>query len=91
VRIALGAQVRDIMRLVLGGGLRLTFVGTLIGLTGAWLLERFLAAEMPALATGIAVPAAISCAVLLVITLVACFLPARRAARINPLVALRSE
>ena len=91
VRIALGAQVGHILKLVVGGGLRMTAVGTVIGLTGAYFLQRFLAYEMPAMATGLLLPFVISCAILVVVTLIACFLPARRATKVDPLTALRAE
>jgi putative ABC transport system permease protein len=91
IRMALGAQVRDIARLVLGGGLRLTLAGAAVGLAGAVVLSRYLSAEMPAFGGASLLPISAACAVLVCISLLACFLPARRATRVNPAIALRAE
>jgi putative ABC transport system permease protein len=91
IRMALGAQVRDIARLVLGGGLRLTLAGAAVGLAGALVLSRYLSAEMPAFGGASLLPISVACAVLVCISLLACFLPARRATRVNPAIALRAE
>ena len=91
VRMALGAQVRDILALILGGGLRLTFLGAGIGLVGALGITRLLRALSPDFsATDVPLTVAIT-AVLIVISMLACWLPARRAARISPMAALRAE
>jgi predicted lysophospholipase L1 biosynthesis ABC-type transport system permease subunit len=91
IRMALGAQVRDILSLVLGGGLRLTLIGTALGLAGAWLVARLLrlisvefATTDPALTVSIT-------AFLILVAMVACYLPARRAAQVDPISALRAE
>jgi predicted permease len=91
VRMALGAQLRDVLWLVVGKGLRLCLAGTVIGLVGAFAISRLLASVLPGLPTG-APSIVMSVAVLLLaVTLIACWLPARRAARVDPMVALRSE
>ncbi|MFN2508451.1 MAG: ABC transporter permease [Chthoniobacterales bacterium] len=89
IRIALGAQRGDVLRLVVGGGMKLTAAGVLIGLTAAFaltrLLETLLFGVKPFDATTL-------CAVALLlagIALLACWVPARRAASVNPLIALR--
>lgn len=91
VRVALGAQPRDIRRLMLGQGLKLTLAGIAIGLLCAFALARLMYGALlgsvrvdPLLFAGIAV-------LLAVIALLASYLPARRAARVDPLVALRHE
>ena len=89
VRIALGAQKLDVLRLVVGGGMKLTGLGVAIGLAAAFaltrLLETLLFGVKPFDAFTIA-----SVAVLLgLIALLACWVPARRAAAVNPIVALR--
>lgn len=91
IRLALGAQTRDVMRLVVGQGLVLTAVGIGIGLAGAWGLMRLLntllfgvSATDPLTFTSVPV-------LLLVIALAACFIPARRATKVDPMIALRSE
>jgi predicted permease len=91
VRMALGAQLRDVLWLVIGNGLRLCLIGTLIGLAGAFAIARLLASVLPGLPAG-APSIILSVSVLLLaVALLACWLPARRAARVDPIVALRSE
>jgi putative ABC transport system permease protein len=91
VRMALGARRRDVFRLVLGQGMLQIGIGVLIGLGGALALTRF----MTSLVFEVSVtdpPTYLAVALLLsVIALLACYLPARRAMRIDPLVALRHE
>jgi predicted lysophospholipase L1 biosynthesis ABC-type transport system permease subunit len=91
IQMALGAQRRDVLALVLGRGLRLALVGVLIGLAGALALTRVLAgllygvsATDPLTLGGIA-------ALLVAAALVACLAPARRATKVDPLVALKYE
>lgn len=91
LRVALGAQRRDIARLVLGYGLGIAGIGVAIGLAAAFGLTRVLSSLLYGIraddpATLIAVSAA-----LIGVTLLACYLPARRAMRIDPMVALRHE
>ncbi len=91
LRMALGAQIQDVLRLVFGMGLRLSLIGTLIGLLGAFGLAKLLASVLPGLPVSNPLVVLALAAVLIGITLLACWIPARRAARIDPLVALRSE
>jgi putative ABC transport system permease protein len=91
VRMALGAQMTDILKLVLRNGMSLTLIGAAIGVAGAYAATRVMSSLLfevapTDLATFIAVPI-----VLIVVALLACFIPARRAARVDPLVALRYE
>jgi len=91
IRIALGAQPRDVMVDVLRRGMILAGLGLALGVVGAALLGRFLSGIMPRLAA--ADPAGIAgvAGVLLLVSLVACWFPAHRATRVDPLTALRSE
>lgn len=91
VRMALGAQKRDVLKLVMGNGLRLTVAGVVIGLTGAFGLTRYLATML--YAVGVTDPATFWGVGLALtgVALLACWLPARRAARVDPVVALRAE
>jgi predicted permease len=91
IRLALGAQRADVLALVLKQGLRLAVFGLLLGLAGAFGLGRFLGALMPRLASTDPLALFGVSAILFAVTLVACWLPARRATRIDPLVALRAE
>jgi putative ABC transport system permease protein len=91
IRFALGACTRDITRLVLISGLKLAAVGLTLGLLGALGLTRLLAASNPGMHFSNPLAMAPPALLLLAIALVASWLPARRAARINPIEALRTE
>ena len=91
IRMALGAQMHDVIRLVLGAGLRMALAGCGLGLLGAMALTRLLATALPGLAAGNAAEIAGTAVGLLAISLLACWLPVRRATRINPVAALRAE
>src|SRR5581483_1864821 len=91
IRMALGAQRRDIERLIVAPGLVLAGWGVAIGVVGAALLTRLMAAVLFAVQpTDAATYAAVS-VLLALVAAVACYLPARRATRQDPLVALRTE
>jgi predicted permease len=91
IRMALGAEWRDVLKMVLREGARMVFPGVVVGLLAAIAVTRFMAsllfgvsARDPLTLTGVA-------ALLIFIALAACYIPARRAAKIDPLVALRYE
>jgi predicted permease len=91
IRMALGAAVRDVVRLVVGQGMRMALLGVALGLAGALAMTRVLASLLLGvgptdLVTFVGVPS-----LLVVVALLACYIPARRAARVNPLVALRHD
>ena len=91
IRMALGAQARDVLWLVLGKGAVLVTMGALLGAAGAYAVSRLLISFIPSLPTRdpLILPAA--AVALVVVALVACYIPARRATRVDPLAALRSE
>jgi ABC-type antimicrobial peptide transport system permease subunit len=91
IRLALGAQRTDVLALVLKQGLRLALFGLGLGLAGAFALGRFLGTLIPRLAGADPVALLGVSVLLLLVTLVACWLPARRATKVDPLVALRAE
>ncbi len=91
IRMALGARRLDVLGDVLARGLRLVLPGILIGLGGAWAASRFLQSQLFGV-TGVDPVTYFASAVLLAaVALAACLIPARRAARIDPMVALRQE
>ncbi len=91
IRIALGATPSDVLGLVLRHGIMLVALGLVIGLGGAFMLSRMLGSALPLMAGSDPVALATTAVVLLAVALVACWLPARRATRVNPNDALRAE
>jgi putative ABC transport system permease protein len=91
IRMALGAQWRDVLHLVLGQGLRLTALGTLVGLAGVWWVASLLRSMVPALPPSEPLIAAGITLLLVLTALLACWIPARRATKVDPMVALRAE
>jgi putative ABC transport system permease protein len=91
LRMAIGAQRSDVLRLVLGGGMKLAALGVVIGIAGALALSEYLAAMLFQVTRFDATSYALTAAVLLAVSAIACYVPARRAMGVDPLVALRSE
>ena len=91
IRMALGAQVSHVLALVLRQGLRLAVLGTALGLAGSWWVAHLLRSIAPALPAASALTALGIAALLLAVAGFACWLPARRATKVDPMVALRSE
>jgi putative ABC transport system permease protein len=91
VRLALGAQQRDVLHLVLARGLLITVIGLVVGVPASWALARFLAGVIFGVsATDLATFSGIT-VLMSAVTLLACYVPARRAMRIDPMIALRHE
>ena len=91
IRMALGARALDVLRLVLSKGARLILLGSLIGFGGAYAVARFLASAIPTLPTRDPVTMAVIAFTLIAVALMACYLPARRATKVDPMIALRHE
>ena len=91
VRMAIGALPHEILRMVLRRGLALTAIGVALGLFGALALTRILRGLLFEVTPTDPLTFMAVAAVLVLAALVACYLPARRAARVDPMVALRCE
>ena len=91
IRIALGAQIRDVVVMILGQGVRMVTLGLLIGITAGFALSRFLASLFFGVNATSPVTYGEVAFLLLGIATFACLLPALRATRVNPIDALRYE
>jgi putative ABC transport system permease protein len=91
IRVALGAQRRDIINLVVGQGMMLVAIGLLIGLFATSVLTRLIASLLYNTSPTDAVTLGINALVLAGVALLACYLPAKRATDVDPMVALRCE
>jgi ABC-type antimicrobial peptide transport system permease subunit len=91
VRMALGARRGDVLRLILRQGLRVSLVGVAAGLAAALYLTRFLVAQLYGVPPRDALTFAVTAAAMTAVSLAATYLPARRATRVEPVVALRCE
>jgi putative ABC transport system permease protein len=91
VRMALGAGRRDVLRLVVGQGMKPVLVGLAIGLAGALALTRLMKALLFGVSSSDPLTFGSIALLLALVALLACWVPARRATRVNPTVALRQE
>jgi putative ABC transport system permease protein len=89
LRMALGAAQASVLRLILKQGMMLVLIGVLIGLGASALVERLLSRMLYGVSAGDAVSVIAAASIMLGVALVACYLPARWASRVDPLVALR--
>jgi predicted permease len=91
IRIALGAQGKDIFRMAVGEGMRLVVIGLAVGLLGAVALTRFVRTMLFGVSPADPLTFGAISAALAAVAFLACYIPARRATRVDPLVALRDE
>jgi putative ABC transport system permease protein len=91
IRLALGAQTRSLLRLVTLQGMKLALIGMLIGLLGSFALTRLMSSLLFEVGTTDPLTFALVALVLSIVAFIACYIPARRATRVDPLIALRCE
>jgi len=91
IRMALGAGQRDVLKLVVGHGMLLTLLGVAAGLAGAFALTRWMTTLLFGVSPTDPLTFAVIALLLALVALLACWIPARRATRIDPLVALRHD
>ena len=91
IRMALGARKADVLKMVVGNGMKLAFLGLAIGLVASWLLTRFISTLLFGVEPTDPLTFSAVSVCLLVAALLACYLPARRATKVDPLEALRYE
>ncbi len=91
IRVALGAQRLDILRMALGDGMRIVIIGLASGLIGAVIVTRVFQSMLFGVGPADPITFAAVAAILAAVALLACYIPAQRATRVNPLTALREE
>jgi ABC-type antimicrobial peptide transport system permease subunit len=91
IRVALGAERRDVLRMVLGGATKMALLGVAIGLVATFALTRLMASMLFGVSAHDPLTLAGAAILLVVVALTGCYIPARKATKVDPMVALRYE
>ncbi len=91
IRMALGAQMKDVLRMIVGQGMKLVAIGVLLGLAGAFAVTRLLQSWLYEVSPGDPLTFAGVALLLGTVAFLACWIPARRATKVDPMIALRCE
>ncbi|MGH9845705.1 MAG: FtsX-like permease family protein, partial [Blastocatellia bacterium] len=91
IRLALGAQTNDVLKLIIGQGLRLIAVGVVLGLVASLALTRLMKSLLFGVSATDPLTFAVIALLLLIVALLACWIPARRATKVDPMIALRCD
>jgi len=91
VRMALGARQQDVLRMVIGSGLKIAATGVFVGISASLALMRFMRSLLYAVGPNDPLTFAVIPLLFALVALAACYIPARRAMRVDPMVALRCE
>jgi len=91
IRIALGAQKSDVLKLIIGQGMTLTLIGIVAGLAGAFALTRLMSTLLFGVSASDPLTFLAVSLLLSAVAFIACYIPARRALKVDPMIALRYE
>jgi ABC-type antimicrobial peptide transport system permease subunit len=91
IRIALGAESRQVVRMVVGEGMRIIVIAVVIGLAGSLAATRLLRSQLFGVGPTDVLTFSVVTAILALVAVLACLLPARRASRVDPMIALRTD
>jgi putative ABC transport system permease protein len=91
IRMAIGARPLDVFKMILGQGMKLALIGVGLGLVGAFLVTRFMATMLFGVEPTDATTFGAITAILIAVALLACYLPGRRATKVEPTISLRYE